>query len=225
MVRTLWLVGLALTASGVAWVAVLAIPNSQMQLTVPGRVRARALAIYLTAFQGGMAIGAAVWGMLADRIGPVGALLTAAALLAVGSAVGWRLSVSDTPLDRSPSLHWPEPAMVLDPAEADGPVLVTVEYYVLPDRADAFDAAMGAVGRSRRRTGALQWELYRDGAQPNRFLETFLVASWGEHLRQHGGRLTGADRVFEQQARALIDPDRPFLVSHLLPARASGPLG
>lgn len=47
---------------------------------------------------------------------------------------------------------------------------------------------MRALRLSRLRTGAIRWELYRDGATPNRFVEAYTVLSWEEHLRQHHGR-------------------------------------
>ncbi|MEW1659724.1 MFS transporter [Streptomyces sp. NPDC093707] len=219
--RIPWVAGVALVFSGLAWVGVLSILNAQMQVTAPEWVRARALAVYLTIFQGGLAIGAAVWGTIADAISVQGALLVAAGVLVIGSLAGLFIAVPDTDLDRSPSMHWPTPAMVLDPSASTGPVLVTVEYRVPADRTDAFTQAMGAVGRSRLRTGALRWDLFQDGSQPDRYLELFTVASWQEHERQHGGRLTGYDRSAEEKARSLLDPEHPFTVSHYLPVHPS----
>ena len=43
------------------------------------------------------------------------------------------------------------------------------------------------------------------------------MPSWAEHLRQHTGRLTGADREVEERAQALTDG--PAQVTHLLSAR------
>ncbi|PZG20258.1 MFS transporter [Nonomuraea aridisoli] len=213
-----WLAGAVLVLAGVAWIAVLSTLNAQMQVTTSGWVRARALAVHLTIFSGGMAIGAAVWGALADGLGLGPALLLAAALTAAGSLVAWRgLGIPDTRLDRSLSVHWPAPAMVLEPGGEDGPVLVTVEYRVPRERAAEFVAAMRDFGLSRLRTGALHWDLYRSGADPDVYLETFVVASWEEHLRQHSTRLTGSDRAIEERARALVA--EPFRVSHYLPAR------
>lgn len=223
VLRIWWAAGVVLVLAGIAWVGVLSTLNSQMQVTAREWVRARALAVYLTIFQGGMAVGSAVWGAVAEWIGVVGALLAAAALLAAGSLVGWRLAIPDSALDRSPSMHWPAPVMLLDPAKVAGPVLVTIEYRVPSDRAKTFVEAMAEVGRSRLRTGALRWDLYQDGAHPERYLEVFLVASWDEHLRQHGGRLTGSDRAFEVLARSLVEPGHPFQVSHYLPARGTQP--
>jgi len=45
------------------------------------------------------------------------------------------------------------------------------------------------------------WGLFRDTADPSRFIETFMVESWAEHLRQHE-RITAADRVVEEHVRA-----------------------
>ena len=74
---------------------------------------------------------------------------------------------------------------------------------------------MGHVGRSRRRTGALRWELFCDGGEATRFVESYLVGTWAEHVRQHENRLTGADRRFEEQARRYTvgEPE----VAHLFP--------
>ncbi|MGE0719726.1 MAG: MFS transporter, partial [Alphaproteobacteria bacterium] len=41
------------------------------------------------------------------------------------------------------------------------------------------------------------WRVFEDAADPGRFLETFLVDSWLEHLRQHE-RVTNADRVLQE---------------------------
>jgi quinol monooxygenase YgiN len=97
-------------------------------------------------------------------------------------------------------------------------VLVTAEYHVDPDRAPDFICAMRDVGRVRRRDGALRWGLFRDPAVPGRFLESFVVESWAEHLRQHE-RATMADREVEEGAkRFLADSEQP-IIAHLVAAR------
>ena len=93
--------------------------------------------------------------------------------------------------------------------------MVTLTYRVPDENTVAFTGAMRHVGRSRRRTGALRWELFRDGSDPTRFVESYLVGTWAEHLRQHENRLTGADRRFEQEARRHVDGEPE--VAHLFP--------
>ena len=80
----------------------------------------------------------------------------------------------------------------------------------------AFVTAMADLERSRRRTGASDWQLYRDGADPQRFFEVFEVPSWDTHVRQHGGRLTGADAAIEGRADELATG--PSDVHHYFPA-------
>jgi hypothetical protein len=93
-----------------------------------------------------------------------------------------------------------------------GPILVAVEYEVAPERETEFLKAIYKFERIRRRDGAYQWGIFQDLERPGRFVETFLTASWGEHLRQHE-RTTVADRALEEHVRntVLSEPK----VSHL----------
>jgi hypothetical protein len=80
--------------------------------------------------------------------------------------------------------------------------------------------AMQEVRLERLRDGALRWELFHDPADPHRYVETFLVESWVEHLRQHE-RVTLADREAEARARALHRGPTPVAVSHLVAVRGT----
>jgi MFS family permease len=70
--------------AGTAWIGILACLNVAAQTMCPSHVRARALSFYLLVLQGGMAIGAALWGALANKIGVPNALDAAALVLAIG---------------------------------------------------------------------------------------------------------------------------------------------
>jgi hypothetical protein len=85
-----------------------------------------------------------------------------------------------------------------------GPVLVTVEYRVVDDKnRAAFPAALNRLRRERLRDGAYAWAIFEDTAERGRFLETFLVESWLEHLRQHE-RVTNTDSVLQQSINGLL---------------------
>ena len=71
------------------------------------------------------------------------------------------------------------------------------------------------LSRIRRRDGGRQWGLFRDLAEPARYIETFQVESWAEHLRQHE-RVTVADRAIEDRVRAFHVGGNPPAVSHFL---------
>jgi predicted MFS family arabinose efflux permease/quinol monooxygenase YgiN len=202
---------------GVAWMALMSSFNISVQALVPAWVRARVLALYLLVFFGGMALGSAAWGATATRIGISNALLCAAGALILGlvAAYFFPLRSSGLELDLEPSLHWSEPIVVTEPHPKDGPVLVTVNYQIEPERADEFVEAMREVKRILRRDGAIRWGLFTDTAQPGHYVETFLVESWAEHMRQHA-RVTNEDRVVQDRARSFHIGDSPPLVTHLI---------
>ena len=193
-------VACALLLGGMAWMAVNSTLNTVAQTALPAWVRARALGVYLLVFQGAMALGSVIWGEIASRAGLRTTLLFAGIALIAGAGLTARLRFArPKETDTSPSHHWQEPQFEVSPEPEHGPVLVTVEYFI--DLADAaqFSAAMKPVERIRRRDGAIQWGLFQDAAIPDRFLESFMVESWAEHLRQHE-RATMRDRVLEERA-------------------------
>ncbi len=215
------LAGAALFAVGIAWIAVMPAFNVAVQRASAAWVKARMLSMYVLAFMGAMAVGAALWGAVATRAGTAGALLVAAGgmLLNFPAALRWSLGPSDR-LDMAPSGHWRDPVVAGDLHHDDGPVLVTVEYLVTPEDAAAFTRAMHGVGRLRRRDGAVSWGLFRDTAEPGQWLETFVVESWGEHLRQHA-RATMADLAIEAAARRYHRGEGLPVVSHFVHADTS----
>ncbi|MDQ3700946.1 MAG: MFS transporter, partial [Chloroflexota bacterium] len=206
----------SLVLAGLAWAAMISTLNAELQFFLPQWVRARGLAVHLVTFMGSQAVGALLWGLVAEGFGLRAACFLAGALMLAGAAAGVRWPVAETGhLDREPAAYWGEARLAFDPEPDAGPILVTVEFIVAPERQAAFLAAMEHLRRSRLQTGATRWELYRDGERPNRFVEHFSVPSWGEHLRQHDGRLTATDRQIEEAALAFSDP--PPRAEHLVP--------
>jgi MFS family permease len=88
------IVALAMLLGGVAWMTVMATFNVSAQMAPPQWVRARALAVYILVFQGSLAVGSGIWGVLAHSIGVRGALLAAAALFAGEFVLNGRLRLS-----------------------------------------------------------------------------------------------------------------------------------
>jgi MFS family permease len=211
----------ALMVAGAAWIAVQSTLNATAQVLLPAWTRARALAYFQLVFMGGQALGALAWGVVADTAGLRVAFVAPAVGLMVATAISVRaLPLPETRLDVNLVRQWSEPTGVTDSDSDAGPVLVEVEWRVAPENADAFVEAMNQVGRSRRRTGATLWGLFRDVEDPTLFLETFTVATWHEHLRQHLERGTVWERDLETQARRLaVDAGGPR-VRHLIWAQA-----
>ena len=221
-VRSPVLIAPVLLVAGACWVSVLSSLNVSAQLVAPEWVRARTLAAFQLVMQGGLASGSLALGILAGAAGVRTALLVAAAGLTLGIAGArrWPLGGAER-ADLSPALASSEPVATVEPAPSDGPVLVTLEYRVAESDAGRFRETMHELGRVRRRDAAYAWNLYEDLAEPGRYVETFMVDSWQEHLRQHE-RLTVADVELEQRAKSLHRGPGPPVVHHLLGAPRAG---
>jgi MFS family permease len=203
--------------AGVSWIAVLATLNVSAQVSLPDWVRGRGLAMFVTVFFGAMTAGSMIWGQVASMLGLAAAHFIAAAGALVGIVLSWSWKLqSGAEMDLTPSMHWPVPVLTINAEPDRGPVLITVEYHIDPERRGAFLTALQALGQQRRRDGAYAWDIFEDAAEEGRFLETFLVASWLEHLRQHE-RITNADRVVQDAVRQYDAKSEPK-VTHFIAA-------
>lgn len=183
-IRHFWLLNAFEFFTGFAWIAVLSTLNLGAQRSAARWVKARALAVYLTVFFGSMTLGSAVWGQLASRYGIPVSLCVATLGMALASltVLRWRL-------DKDPDLNLDvseisEPVPALDIHHDRGPMRVSYEYQIRQADAHAFTLCMQDMRRVRRRGGAINWAVYEDILQPGLFVETFVVGSWMEHLRQ-----------------------------------------
>lgn len=217
--HSLFLLLPVLVFGGAAWLVVTSLLNFAAITYAPKWVQARALAFYMLVFQSGMAVGSIVWGILAENFGVSVALTVAAAGMLAGllTMLRWRLHRGTT-LDLRPSRHWSTPDLAEEPDMEAGPVLVTVEYRIKSEDVDNFLMGMFKLSRARRRIGAARWDLFRDPCDQGRFVETFLVESWSEHLRQCQ-RVTHTDREIEEKVYAYHQDDGLPAITRLVGAR------
>lgn len=210
-----------LIIAGIAWISTTSTLNIAIQLSAAPWVQARTLGVYQMVFQGGLAVGSIVWGLVAEQFGTTIALVCAAVGLIAGMPLAWRYRLTaSTKSDLTPSLHWTEPQVAIELNPEQGPVLVTVEYRINPVDAQAFTNAIHQLRAIRLRDGAIRWGVFQDITDASRFVETFVVESWLEHLRQHE-RFTKSDRLIQQQVRAFHHGENPPLTSHMIYARPS----
>jgi MFS family permease len=204
-----------LLPAGAAWMVALSVVNSRVELVLPAWIRARGLSVFQMFLFGAQAIGAVLWGAIADVLGVVPAFLIAALALLVGVATFRLWPFFDlSKIDTRTAPIWPEPELAIDPELNGGPVVIETVYMVASAKEETFLDVMSHLRRSRMRTGATWWGLFRVGEKGHKFVEMFSMPSWEEHLRQHRYRLTGNDATFDKEARALSDP--PARTSHLI---------
>ncbi|MGO4742632.1 MFS transporter [Serratia quinivorans] len=210
-----WLAVVLLLALGAGWIIALTSLNGAAQGVLPNWVRGRGLAIYLMVFNGAMAAGSLLWGLIAQEIGVAATLLTGGIGLLIISLIFHRIRLPEGEADLQPSNHWPEP-LLNTPVENDrGPVMISVEYRVRVEDRPQFLRTLQRLSRVRRRDGAYAWGLTEHTADPQCVMEWFMVESWAEHLRQHQ-RVSHADADLQQEALKFhIGPEKPQ-VQHFL---------
>jgi MFS family permease len=190
---TLWLTMPALLVSGAAWIVTANSLAVSAQMVLPDWVRARGMSLYQMALMGGAASGAALWGQVATHTSVPQAMAVAAVSAVLALMLTRRVQVGAADpalLEPARPNSQPRPAVVVQPDE--GPVMVTIEYLIDPDRAEAFAAVMRETRAARMRQGALSWGLFRDTEVPGRYIEYFVDETWVEHLRRQE-RFTAAD--------------------------------
>jgi len=222
VVKEFWVLLPCLVALGLAWLTMMATLNASAQTVLPDWVRARGLSVFLFVFSGAMAGGAAIWGVLADLTTVGTSLCTAATVAVLGCLLApWLPLRRGEFRDLSPTKQMPaHPTPDLD-TEDTGEVQVLVLYDIQPSNEPAFHDAMREIRRWRLRTGALSWSLYRDFDLPQRWVESFVVPSWHEHLRQHT-RTTDEDWAAQARAFELHEGQAPPPIMHLIVPRPDG---
>jgi MFS family permease len=198
LLRGLAALSVVMLVAGAAWIVFISLLSALGQALAPDWVRARVLAVYMLVMQGSMAAGSAVWGVVAQRSSLRLALIAAGVGTMTTLLLRAIARLPEPPAELGTWQHWRIPVVMpeLEPDVDEGPVLVTVEYIVEPQDEAAFVLAIHEFERLRRRDGATAWGVFYDRETPGHYLETFLVDSWAEHLRQHA-RLTLADRDLE----------------------------
>jgi MFS family permease len=202
--------------AGAGWVMALSTFNVSVQMSAPRWVVARAVAIYqMTAF-GGMAIGAWLFGNLAEDHGVVEALYASAAVQLVAALIGFVRplpQIGDDNLDLQNRWREPETAVPVEPRS--GPVVITIEYRIPVGSVVPFLSAMSERRRIRKRDGAHGWSLMRDLGDPELWVERYHVSTWLDYVR-HNQRRTIADITNSDTIHALHSGGKPPVVHRML---------
>ena len=204
----------ALLFVGVGWVLALSACNTVIQLAAPRWVVARTLSIYQMAAFGALAVGAFVFGEIADITGVMWALLAAAGVHLVSIVIGLFIPIVDIERDLDP-YHWNEPDLAMPIEGRSGPIVISIGYNIAEEDVPRFLALMTERRRVRRRDGAHGWTLMRDLGNPVRWVERYDVATWHDYIR-HNKRHTVADTENWHAILGLHSGDGPPVITRLI---------
>jgi MFS family permease len=197
-----WVAAPAMVLGGAAWITVANSVTISAQLALPNWVRARGMAIYQMAIMGGSALGALVWGNIAERSSvPTSLACAAASMLLALLLTRGRVLEGAAEEDHTPTHPWQEPVPLITIESGDGPVMITLEYHIDPRRAEEFESLMAESRSARLRQGAISWGLFEDVQSPGRFIEYFACDSWADYLRQFD-RFTAMDQRLQSMRYA-----------------------
>ncbi|MGE4323518.1 MAG: MFS transporter [Sphingobium sp.] len=212
-----------LVLSGAGWVLALSLFNVTVQMSAPRWVVARAVAMYQMMAFGGMAVGAWLFGAIAERDSVVTALQAAALIQLLAGLVGHLRPLPQIGEDNlAPQDRWREPELAVPVEARSGPVVITIEYRIPAGSVVPFLAAMNERSRIRRRDGAHGWTLLRDLEQPDLWIERYHVPTWLDYIR-HNQRRTVADIANSDAIRMLHAGPWPMVV-HRMIERQTGSL-
>ncbi len=195
---------LAHVLAGAVWTQGFANFNIAVQLSSPRWVTGRMLATYQTIAFAGIALGSWWWGEFASAAG-VRESLSVAGVASLLSLVVARWLPVDVErlgsLDPRVRTGRAPPSVHIHPAS--GPIVVVIEYRVLPENAVEFVAVINEIGRIRRRDGARAWSISQDIDTLEHWVERFESPTWVDHLRWRS-RPTESDQVVRTRLNSLI---------------------
>lgn len=200
---------------GVGWIAAANSISVSAQLSLPDWVRARGMSMFQMAIMGSSALGAYIWGKIADLTDvDVSLALAGASTLAVVLFVR-RYELEREAEDLTPAHPHDEPVPARALELEEGPVMVTIEYLIDPARAGEFDVVMARSRSARLKQGAVSWGLFEDVHTPGRFVEYFACDSWADYLRRFE-RFTAHDVQLQDQRYGFHVGAEPPKVSRYL---------
>lgn len=208
--------------AGAATLAIVSTVMTVLQLVLPSWIRGRGVALFLLSVQGSFAVGALIWGGLAEQTSLQTALVWAGLTMAVSAFLVLPLRLKrymDVDTDTATLLA--DPPTVTSVHDDDGPILLTARWQIDPTRRDDFVAAMEPVRRALKRQGALSFRLVEDVEQPGHMLESFTMATWSEYQRLPH-RATMADKEIQVALVDAAGSEVPALTAHRVIKLRSG---
>jgi len=209
--RNAIITGLLLMIGSAPWMIASGLFNISMQMSSPRWVMGRALAAYVTAICGGLAVGGWLWGVIAASHGTPVAMVVSGVAMIASILLGriWRMPEVEEPSELRILPH--EPDTNLELTGRSGPIVIVLEYRVAPDRARSFYRAMQEMQSIRHRTGGYGWSLERDIGDPELWTERYHTPTWHDYLRQRT-RMTRKEYGVLERVIAFHCGDQPVRV-------------
>ena len=181
----LWIAAPLMMINGAAWIITANSLSIAAQFALPSWIRARGMSIFQMSLMGGSAIGAAVWGKLADSTDVTVSVICGSIFGFIAVLGTNHLKIEGgTEEDLTPvcPIEHAIPDRNIDHDE--GPVMISVEYQIDPNHMQEFKKLMKQSKNARLRQGAMSWSLFEDAEKEGKILEYFVFEPWADYLRR-----------------------------------------
>ncbi len=182
--RNLVLTCLAMFAAGASNILIIALYNVAVQLSAPRWVLARALSLFSSALTGGIALGAWLWGEVANATSVDEAVIGSGVIMALLPLVSFLLPLRE----QAPEVNEPmpighEPEIGLAITMRSGPIVIEIDCRVARENARDFYNSALKLRPLRLRNGGYDWSISRDIGDPTLWTERFHCPTWADYLR------------------------------------------
>ncbi|WP_210425071.1 MFS transporter [Spongiibacter thalassae] len=178
--------------------------NIAVQISVPRWVTARAISLYTSSLTGGIAVGAWLWGVVANHWTVGNAIIASGLFMLALPLFGLFLRL---PREITASTDMVsianEPEVALPITMRSGPIVIEVEYRIAAENARPFYNAMLDIQNLQLRNGGFDWSLTRDIGDPTLWVERYHCPTWADYLRMRD-RLTLADMAAHERVKSYM---------------------
>jgi MFS family permease len=216
IVDNLWKLLPVATLAGVSWTVSASELWIAGQQATPDWARGRMNALHMMASQGGVALGAIVWGAAAASWGLRVTLGGGALLLTLSLALAIPLSIDFAhSLDLDPASLKAAHEFSLTPNAEAGPVTVTTELIIRPQDREEFLALAKELRLIFLRNGANFCRVEESIEHPGTFRMEMRANSWGEYIRQCA-RTAKAENEIAERVHAMHSGEHEVVIHHRL---------
>jgi hypothetical protein len=176
------------------------------------------MSIFQMALMGGSALGAGLWGYLAEHTSVTTAVIAGSVVGIISVLFSNHLKLeggSEEDLTPVCPIEHPMPDRDID--HDVGPVMISVEYQIDPKQMFEFQIVMKKARDARLRQGAVSWSFFEDAEQEGKCLEYFIFETWADYLRRFD-RFTTNDLNLQEERFAFHLGNKPPIVTRRVAA-------
>ncbi len=199
LVPNVWLSAPIMMLSGASWIITANSISISAQLALPSWIRARGMSIFQMSLMGGSALGAGIWGYLAEHTSVTTAVIAGSVFGIISVLLSNHLKLEGgSEEDLTPVCPIEQPMPDRDIDHDVGPVMISVEYQIDPKKMYEFQTVMKKARDARLRQGAVSWSFFEDAEQEGKCLEYFIFETWADYLRRFD-RFTTNDLKLQEE--------------------------